>query len=63
MLIGAINYFNDEANQIKSPNGGYEAVPIVARSYKAKGIGTLVVGDETMVKAHHESMLRWNLDT
>ena len=37
MLIGAINEFNDEANQIKSPNGGYEPVPIVARTYKANG--------------------------
>ena len=46
MLIGAINYFNEAANQVKSPNGGYEAVPIVARTYKAKGIGTIVVGDE-----------------
>ncbi len=46
MLIGAINYFNEAANQVKSPNGGYEAVPIVARTYKSKGIGTIVVGDE-----------------
>ena len=46
MLIGAINYFNDEANSVMSPNGGYEAVPIVARTYKSKSIGTVVVGDE-----------------
>ncbi|MEC8678456.1 MAG: aconitate hydratase [Candidatus Margulisiibacteriota bacterium] len=46
LLIGAINEFNDSANQVKSPNGGYEAVPIVARTYKAKGIGTVVIGDE-----------------
>ena len=45
-LIGAINAYNDTANQVKSPNGGYEAVPIVARTYKSKGIGTVVVGDE-----------------
>ncbi len=46
MLIGAINYYNDEANNVMSPNGGYEAVPIVARTYKSKSIGTVVVGDE-----------------
>ena len=45
-LIGAINAYNDSANQVKSPNGGYEAVPIVARTYKSKGIGTVVIGDE-----------------
>tara|TARA_Y100001935_G_scaffold254489_1_gene263703 strand:+ start:987 stop:3239 length:2253 start_codon:yes stop_codon:yes gene_type:complete len=45
-LIGAINAYNDTANHVKSPNGGYEAVPIVARTYKSKGIGTVVVGDE-----------------
>lgn len=46
LLIGAINEFNEEANAVKSPNGGYEAVPIVARTYKAKGVGTVVIGDE-----------------
>ncbi|MEK9728096.1 MAG: aconitate hydratase [Candidatus Margulisiibacteriota bacterium] len=46
LLIGAINEFNDAANQVKSPNGGYEAVPIVARTYKSKGIGSVVIGDE-----------------
>ncbi len=46
LLIGAINEFNEEANKIKSPNGGYEAVPIVARTYKSNGIGTVVIGDE-----------------
>jgi aconitate hydratase len=45
-LIGAINAYNDTANRVKSPNGGYEAVPIVARTYKSKGIGTVVIGDE-----------------
>ncbi len=46
LLIGAINDFNELANAVKSPNGGVEPVPIVARSYKAKGIGTVVIGDE-----------------
>ncbi len=46
LLIGAINEFNDTANKVKSPNGGYEAVPIVARTYKSKSVGTVVVGDE-----------------
>lgn len=46
LLIGAVNAFNGKSNCVESPNGGYEAVPMVARMYKAKGIGTVVVGDE-----------------
>ncbi len=46
MLIGAINYFNDKADKVKNPlNGEYESVPKVQRQYKAKGIGSIVVGD------------------
>ena len=47
LLIGAINYFNGEANKIKNQlTGGYGAVPDVARAYKKEGIGTVIVGDE-----------------
>ncbi|AMM52634.1 aconitate hydratase [Rufibacter sp. DG15C] len=49
MLIGAINAFNGEANSVKSQlvrGGGYDEVPKVARTYKAAGIGSVVVGDE-----------------
>ncbi|RNI29251.1 aconitate hydratase [Rufibacter latericius] len=49
MLIGAINAFNGEANSVKNllvQGEGYEEVPKVARTYKAAGIGTVVVGDE-----------------
>ncbi len=46
-FIGAINFFNDEANKIKNPfDGSYAEVPAVARLRKSKGIGTIVVGDE-----------------
>ncbi len=46
-LIGAINFFNDQANSVKNQlTGQFEAVPTVARAYKAAGIGSLVVGDE-----------------
>ncbi len=46
MLIGAINYFNDEADKVKNQlTGEYGSVPKVQREYKAKGIGTIVVGD------------------
>ena len=44
LLIGAINEFNEEAMRLSHQM--YEAVPIVARSYKAKGVGTVVIGDE-----------------
>ncbi len=46
-FIGAINEFNDTANKVKNQlTGEYGEVPAVARAYKAKGIGTVVVGDE-----------------
>jgi len=47
MLIGAVNAFNEETNSVKnSISGEYEAVPDVARSYKAEDLGWIVVGDE-----------------
>jgi len=47
MLIGAVNFFNEKTNLIKSQlNGQYDAVPAIARSYKAAGLGSIVVGDE-----------------
>ena len=46
-FIGAINYFNGEANKIKNIlTGNYEEVPAVARAYKAVGIGWVTIGDE-----------------
>lgn len=47
MLIGAINAFNDEANKVFNQlTGDYDEVPKVARAYKSKGVGSVVVGDE-----------------
>lgn len=47
MLIGARNYYNDGINSIKNQlTGEYQPVPDVARTYKAAGIGSIVVGDE-----------------
>ncbi len=47
MLIGATNFFNDKADNVKNQlNGEYGAVPATARAYKAAGIGSIVVGDE-----------------
>jgi aconitate hydratase len=46
MLIGAINEANGEANKVKnSTNQEWDAVPAVARDYKAKGIKWVVIGD------------------
>jgi aconitate hydratase len=46
MLIGAINTFNQESNQVKNQiNGKIGKVPDVQRAYKAKNIPTVVVGD------------------
>ncbi|OQX78191.1 MAG: aconitate hydratase [Bacteroidetes bacterium 4484_249] len=47
MLIGAVNYFNDETNSVKNQlTGEYGAVPDTARAYKAAGNGSVVIGDE-----------------
>ncbi len=46
-FIGAINAFNKEANKVKNLiTGEYGAVPDTQRVYKAKGIPTIVVGDD-----------------
>ena len=47
MLIGAVNFFNEKTDNVKNQlTGEFAAVPKVQRDYKAKGIGSLVVGDE-----------------
>jgi aconitate hydratase len=47
MLIGALNAFNDKTDSVKNQlTGEYGSVPAVQRAYKAKGIGSIVVGDE-----------------
>ena len=47
MLIGAVNYFNEETNSIFNPVAGeYNEVPATARALKSEGIGSIVVGDE-----------------
>lgn len=47
MLIGAVNAFNEKTDSVKNQlTGEYGSVPAVQRQYKAKGIGSIVVGDE-----------------
>ncbi|MFN3872752.1 MAG: aconitate hydratase [Ignavibacterium sp.] len=47
MFLGAINAFTGDAGKTKNIfTGEYKSVPEVAREYKAKGIGWVVVGDE-----------------
>jgi aconitate hydratase len=47
MLIGAVNAFNDKTDSVKNElTGEYGPVPATQRAYKAKGIGSVVVGDE-----------------
>ncbi|MBI5325333.1 MAG: aconitate hydratase [Ignavibacteriae bacterium] len=47
MLTGAVNSFNEKTNEVKNQlTGQYAGVPDVQRVYKAKGVGTVVVGDE-----------------
>ncbi|MBR8534197.1 aconitate hydratase [Carboxylicivirga sediminis] len=46
MLIGAVNFFNEETNMVKNQlTGEYGEVPATQRAYKAEGIPTIVVGD------------------
>lgn len=47
MFIGATNAFNGETGKVKNIfTGEIKSVPEVARDYKARGIGWVVVGDE-----------------
>ena len=47
LLIGAINFFNDKANQVKNQlTGEFVAVPEAAKAYKSAGIGSVIIGDE-----------------
>lgn len=47
LLIGATNFYNEKQNSVKNGlSGQYDEVPKVQRAYKAKGIGSIVVGDE-----------------
>jgi aconitate hydratase len=47
MLIGAVNAYNQEANKVKNQlTGQYDAVPAVARAYKAAGVPSIVIGDQ-----------------
>ncbi|MFZ9755477.1 MAG: aconitase family protein, partial [Bacteroidia bacterium] len=47
LLIGAINFFNEKANEVKNQlTGQYGPVPHTQRAYKAAGMGSIVVGDE-----------------
>ncbi len=46
MLIGAVNFFNEETNKVKNQlTGEYGEVPATQRAYKAEGFPTIVVGD------------------
>lgn len=46
-LIGAINAFNDQANQVwNSTTGAFHAVPESAKVYQSAGVGTIVFGEE-----------------
>ena len=47
LLTGATNYFNDKTNSVKNQiSNKYEEVPVSARYYKSKNVGSIVVGDE-----------------
>ena len=46
MLIGAVNAFTEETNNVKNQlTGEYDEVPKVQRAYKAANIASIVVGD------------------
>jgi aconitate hydratase len=46
-MIGAVNFFNDQANNILNQlTGKYGTVPGIARAYRDAGSGSVVVGEE-----------------
>lgn len=46
MLIGAVNAFNGETNKVLCQCGSYKEVPELAKIYKERGVGSIVIGDE-----------------
>lgn len=47
MLIGAVNFFNNQTDSVKNQfTGEYGPVPATQRNYKMRGNGSVVVGDE-----------------
>lgn len=47
LLMGAVNAFNGKTNAVLNrENGQYEAVSVVAKQYKEKGISSVVVAEE-----------------
>jgi len=46
LLMGAVNYFNDETDSVKNQlDGSFDKVSAVGREYKEAGVGSIVVGD------------------
>lgn len=47
MLIGAVNYFNNQTDSVKNQlTSEYGPVPATQRKYKESGISSVVIGDE-----------------
>ena len=47
MLIGAVNQFNNKTNAVlDAETGEYTQVPVMARKFKAQGLGSVVVAEE-----------------
>lgn len=47
LLMGAVNFFNEKTNSVRNTETGeYGEVSKTARYYKAKGIPSMIVGDE-----------------
>ena len=47
MLIGAVNYFNNNTNSVLDPQtNDYVAVPALARKFKSQNLGSVVVAEE-----------------
>jgi aconitate hydratase len=47
LMIGAVNYFNQQNNNVKNQlTGKYGPVPDTARSYLSQSLGSVIIGDE-----------------
>ena len=61
LMIGAVNFFNDQTNSVKNHlTGKYEPVPDTAKSYKKAGMDTIIVGMKITEKDHHVNTQPWN---
>ena len=60
LLMGAVNKFNGQTNSVLNTlDGSYDGVSSVAKKYKAKGIGSIVVAEENYGEGSSREHAAW----